>query len=233
VTIPRIAAYRVPPPEQWPHSRVSFQLEPGRAALLVHDLQEYFLDFYDRSVEPLVTLQRNVQSLLSAFRAAGSPVVYTGQPARQQPAERGLLGAMWGSGICAAPHRTGIEPSLAPAQGESVLSKVRYSAFQRTTLEQQLREAQCSQLVVCGVYAHIGCLTTAVEAFMKDFEVFFVGDAMADFSEDDHRLALRHVANCCGTLLPCQSAVATLQAGRLSSASSAGGLARGATPLSR
>lgn len=210
MTIPRIAPYPVPPADEWPGSRTAFRLDPGRAALLVHDLQEYFLDFYDRSAEPLLTLQVNVRRLLAACRAASIPVVYTGQPGKQQPEERGLLGSMWGDGICAAPHRTGIEPSLSPAPDELVLRKFRYSAFQRTALESLLRSRGRSQLVVCGVYAHIGCLATAVEAFMRDFEVFFVGDAMADFSEEHHRLALTHVANCCGTLLSSQTLVERL-----------------------
>lgn len=42
------------------------------------------------------------------------------------------------------------------------------------------------QLVICGVYGHIGCLTTALDSFMRDFETFVVGDAIADFSAEDH-----------------------------------------------
>jgi hypothetical protein len=39
---------------------------------------------------------------------------------------------------------------------------------------------------VCGVFAHIGCLLTAADAFSLDFETFLLADAVADFSLSDH-----------------------------------------------
>jgi bifunctional isochorismate lyase/aryl carrier protein len=82
-----------------------------------------------------------------------------------------------------------------------VLTKHRYSAFQRSNLETLMRARGRDQLVICGVYAHIGCMATAVEAFQRDIEAFFVADALADYSREKHDMALQWVAATCGVPL--------------------------------
>ena len=87
---------------------------------------------------------------------------------------------------------------LRPQPGDIVLTKHRYSAFQRSNLEPLLRARKRDQLIVCGVFAHIGCLMTVGDAFQRDIEPFLVADAVADFSREMHDFAVRYVADCCG-----------------------------------
>ncbi|MFI9121224.1 isochorismatase family protein [Streptomyces bikiniensis] len=48
--------------------------------------------------------------------------------------------------------------------------------------------------MTCGVYAHLGVLPTAADAFMNDVQPFVVADAVADHSAEEHGMALRWAA---------------------------------------
>ncbi len=208
MSLPKITPYTLP--HTLPTHRVDWPFEPARAALLVHDLQDYFLDAYQRDAEPVPQMLANTRRLLAAARAAGMPVFYTAQPAQQGSAERGLLNAMWGPGVTTRPARAAICSEVTPLDGEVVLTKWRYSAFQRSDFADQLRALQRDQLIVCGVYAHIGCLMTACDAFMRDIEPFLVADAVADFSLREHQLAMDYVAQRCGRVVSTDSLLAAL-----------------------
>ncbi len=147
---------------------------------------------------------------------AGDPGVLH-RPARPAgPADRGLLTEFWGDGIGAVidadPQAADIVPALAPAEADTVLVKWRYSAFQRSTFAEQLAALGRDQLLITGVYAHIGLQATAVEAFMRDVQPFLVADAVADFSRERHDQACAYVAQRCGAVTTTADALAALSA---------------------
>ncbi|QFZ24652.1 isochorismatase family protein [Saccharothrix syringae] len=197
-----------------PAGRVAWRPDPARAALLVHDAQRYFLAPYRGA--PLPEMVANTAALIAVARERGIPVFYTAQPARPEAADRGLLTEFWGPGIGgvidADPAAADIVTELAPAPGDTVLTKWRYSAFQRSTFGEQLDELGRDQLLITGVYAHIGCLATAVEAFMRDVRPFLVSDAVADFSRERHDQACEYVAQRCGAVTTTADALAALSA---------------------
>ncbi|WP_286009966.1 isochorismatase family protein [Larsenimonas salina] len=198
MTIPAIASYPMPSAADQPDNRVDWQVEPDRAVLLIHDMQEYFLNKFDRSQAPIPALIENIAALRAIADRAGIPVVYTAQPTDQPDDDRALLNDFWGPGLPAAPEQAPVVDRLAPSAKDTVLTKWRYSAFQRSPLRDMMREQGRDQLIVTGVYAHIGCLASALEAFMQDVQPFFVLDALADFSLEEHLMATSYVAKRCG-----------------------------------
>ncbi len=178
-------------------NKAAWQVESSKAVLLIHDVQQYFMEFYNRTEEPYSTLVKNIQSLKLMCKSQGIPVVYTAQPAKQQAKDRALLTDFWGDGVQDEMVTKIIDP-LTPEKEDSVFTKWRYSAFQRTPLHGYMKERGRSQLIICGVYAHIGILATALEAFMTDIQAFVIKDAVADFSEQDHLFAMKYIAGRCG-----------------------------------
>lgn len=196
--LPRIAAYPLPQAEEVPAPRGPWQPEPARMALLVHDMQNYFIGAFPAGQSPISPVIANIARLAAAARARGIPVFYTAQEGNQDRRDRGLQADLWGPGMRRDPDQQGIHPDLTPEPGDFVLVKHRYSAFQRSNLEQLLRVRGRDQLIVTGIYAHIGCLMSASEAFQRDIVPFFVADAVADYSREEHDMALRWVAGRCG-----------------------------------
>lgn len=211
LAIPQIEPYEIPSRPEG--DRVDWRLDPDRAVLLVHDMQEYFLRAYSPTAEPITTVVPAIAALCDASRAAGVPVVYSAQPGSQHRLQRGLLADFWGSGMAAGPDTEIIGP-LRPRPDDVVLTKWRYSAFQRTELRQVLARAGRDQIIVTGVYAHMGCQVTAVEAFMEDVQPFLVRDAVADFSRAEHEQALAYVAKRCGCVADVTEVMKSLESVR-------------------
>lgn len=203
-SIPGIPAYDMPSEAELPVSRAPWTLAPERAALLIHDMQKYFLRPFGDSPEPLGSLVRNIAALADAARKAGLPVFYTAQEGNQDRRDRGLQAEFWGPGMSRAPEHQDIISELTPETGDFVLVKHRYSAFQRSNMETLMRVRGRDQLIICGVYAHIGCQLTAAEAFQRDIEPLFVADALGDFSRDKHIAAINWAAATCARVVSTQ-----------------------------
>ncbi|QAU23012.1 isochorismatase family protein [Dyella sp. M7H15-1] len=202
MAIPKIPHYDAPTDVALSRSPLPWKLDVRRAALLVHDMQNYFLRPYEsaRFVHGIID---NIVAIRRLCHELNVPVYYTAQPGGQSKEHRGLLLDFWGAGMPQDDEATAIVPGLEPVPGvDQILVKHRYSAFARSDLLQRLRQAGRSQLVICGVYAHIGCMVTATDAFMADIQPFFVADALGDFSLAHHEMALRLVAHCSGRVLP-------------------------------
>ncbi|HAV4777456.1 TPA: isochorismatase family protein, partial [Acinetobacter baumannii] len=112
MSIPKIASYSMPQAHEFTPNKTNWPLHTSRAVLLVHDMQQYFLDFYDLTQEPIPELIQNTKALIDAARQSNIPVVYTAQPGNQSPEYRQLLTDFWGPGLKDEPSITQIFPKI-------------------------------------------------------------------------------------------------------------------------
>jgi len=194
-----IAPYPLPGEECVAYNKISWPLNTDRMVLLVHDMQNYWVDLF---AEP-GPLLANVAALVSGFRDARMPVFFCRGERAKSRFERGLGLTVWGDGLNAA-HVTDrdceIIDALAPRADEYVIHKPRHSAFFDTELEPTLRKMNRDQVIVCGVFAHHGVMVSCIDGYMRNFQMTMVADALGDYSEFEHRMALQYVAQMCGSV---------------------------------
>ena len=187
-----------------------WNLQTPGTALLVHDMQRYFLKKFDMHADPMRTALANIESLVDCARGLDLPVFYSAQPGAMTPAQRGLLSDFWGDGMSLSQSDRAIWPSISPHDEAEIVTKWRYSALYKNDLEEKLVKLGVKQLVLVGVYAHVGILSTAIDAYTRDLKVFILSDAVADFSATDHLLGLDIAKRVCSVVCSTTTAIALL-----------------------
>jgi isochorismate hydrolase len=176
---------------------VRWSLDPDRAALLIHDLQDYFVRGFSESAASEIL--DKAKSLRRAFYAVGAPVALSHQSGTMTVKERGLMVDFWGDGLSA--DEAAWLPSLTPQPSDWLLDKRRYSAFYKTQLLPLLNSSGRDQLAICGVFGHVGILSTAIDAFSHNIQAFIMADAIGDFSDADHRRTLTQASRTCARVI--------------------------------
>ena len=174
-------------------SRKPFELELDKAALLVLDMQNYFIDRNSNAHVPSAgTIILPVNKLISFMYERGRPVIFTKHITSDEPHD--LMKKMWKDNIPDEEHISGIINHIDSSKG-IVLTKNFYSAFRKTGLNKLLKELGVEQLIITGVMTHLCCETTARDAFSRYFEVFFVIDGTATYTEELHVGTLRSISH--------------------------------------
>ena len=180
------------------------------AALLVVDMQNAFIHPDGPIYLPAgAAIVDKVATVAHAFRAAGRPVFYTRHAEDPAGGNAGLMATWWdGSSPQEGTWEAAVFEGLAPQPGDVVIPKIRYNAFIATDLEQRLREARIEDLAITGVMANLCCESTAREAFMRDYRVFFAADGTAAPSLAFHRASLLNLAYGFAHVLTCDDLAA-------------------------
>lgn len=177
------------------HNKAHLQIKMERAALLVIDMQRFFLD----PASPSYTcggaaILPNLKKLIGRFREARRPVIFTRHVHHPDGIDAGIMGWWW-EGMCKEGSlESEIHPDLAPLALEKVVLKHRYSAFYNTDLEVILRCLKVEDLVICGIMTNMCCESTARDAYMRDYRVFFPADGTGSVNEEMHVASLLNLA---------------------------------------
>lgn len=178
-----------------PHNRHKMTLNARKTALLVIDMQHFFLDpdgaGFTAGGPAIIP---NVSRILQEFRRCRRPVIYTAHVHDPQGSDAGILGWWWDEACLEGTAEAQIHPVLAPLPGEKVVYKHRYSAFFGTDLDIVLRCLGIQDLVITGVMTNLCCESTARDAYFRDYRVFFVLDGTGSVNEEFHLGSLRNLA---------------------------------------
>jgi nicotinamidase-related amidase len=161
-----------------------------KSALLIADMIHDFVDpegkLYVPGIEVII---EPLASLIDEARGKGIPVIYVNDAHDVDDEEF----AQW------PPHAIGGSPGaqvierLAPAEGDHVLEKKRYSAFYGTGLEELLERLGVEHLVVTGTVTNICVLVSSIEGLMRGYHVTVPRNAVHALSQRDNDIALDQI----------------------------------------
>lgn len=178
-----------------PFNEHRMTLSPERTALMVVDMQEFFLD----PDSPTFTcgglaILDNVRGLIDRFRSAGLPVLFTQHVHHPDGMDAGIMGWWW-EGMCLeGSPESEIHESISPLPDEKVIPKHRYSAFYNTDLETVLRVLKLEDLVISGVMTNMCVESTTRDAYYRDYRVLLPADATGSINEEMHVASLLNLA---------------------------------------
>ena len=178
----------------------AFELQPGRCALVVIDMQRDFVEpggfgaSLGNDVTRLQAAVEPIARLLAAWRRRGWPVLHTRECHRPDlsdcpPAKRdrgkpslriGDPGPM-GRLLVAGEPGAEIIPALAPWGGEWVIDKPGKGMFWATGLHERLQAAGITQLLFTGVTTEVCVQTSLREANDRGYECLLVEDATESY----------------------------------------------------
>jgi nicotinamidase-related amidase len=159
---------------------VDFLVDPRKLALVNVDLQNVFVEGTPVSPADGLEVVARVNKLAAACREAGVLVIHTAHVTRPDGSNVGVMGELIpptregmiakGSFPAAFHKDLKIDPT------DIVLEKPRYGAFHGTDLELILRSRGIDSVIITGIHTNVCAETTAREAAVRDFRVFFLSD---------------------------------------------------------
>ena len=175
-------------------------LDPAKAAILVVDVQNDFCHPAGSAgkagidTSAAMAMIPRLQSLLDAAREVGTKVIFiqtihtdetdsSSWIGRHDPPRRNCRKDTWGAEFTV----------VAPQPGEPVVNKHRYSAFIHTRLESVLHTYKIETLLMTGVATNVCVESTARDGYMLDFNIVFVGDCSAAYSQTLHDATLENM----------------------------------------
>jgi isochorismate hydrolase len=179
-------------------------MDPRHTALLVIDMQNYF----HQIVQPIL---KNLLKVIQSCRQKGLPTIFTQHGHTDPPSDGGVLGEWWGEVILHGTEDWKFIPEMKIGSKDIVLPKKRYSAFYETDLEKILRSKGIQDLIISGVMTNLCCETTARDAFMRDYRVFFLIDGTSTGKDDHHLATLKNLGFGFAYLITCDELIQNLK----------------------
>jgi ureidoacrylate peracid hydrolase len=177
-------------------------IDPRRTALLVIDMQNYFVKPGHQSEVPLAReIVPNINRLAAELRRRGGHVVWirnTTADTREswsnyhdylqtpERSERRLKSMEIGADGYEYWHLNDIRPE------DAQVTKKRYSAFLQgsSDIERHLRDRGIDTVLITGTATNVCCESSARDAMMCNFKTIMVSDGLATQTDEEHNASL-------------------------------------------
>ena len=170
-------------------------------ALIVVDMQNGFCHpegSFSRiglGLEGAEAAVKNAAVAVEQARRAGIPVIFTRHLYRLGSADQGpalirTSPALMANGLASGSWDADVVAELDCRPDDLKVDKVRFDAFQWTSLEHLLRGLAVTNLMVCGVVTNLCVETTVRSAFMRDLPVTLIEDCCAAKTSRLHELSI-------------------------------------------
>lgn len=170
-------------------------MDKQRTALVLIDLQKES----KFGIDDIASITSRTQSLISACREEGMPVIYTRHINREDAV--GLAGGepVDDSGkplyYASDSENKEVLDGIQPQEGDIVIDKYRWSGFYQTPLDIMLKSLNVDHLIIGGLVTD-GCLmTTVFDGYFRDYNIHLVKDICNTSSEGAHMASLLIMAN--------------------------------------
>ena len=166
-------------------------IDPVRTAMIVVDMQNDFVAEGAPMETPAArAMVPKLAAALTLCREAAIRVIFTAHVHRRDGSDMGLFDDMHPpianrAALVDGTPGVKIYPALAPAPGEHVIKKHRYSGFFGTDLDIVLREWGIDTVIISGTTTENCCLATARDAMFRNYRVVFLSDATATYDYPD------------------------------------------------
>jgi nicotinamidase-related amidase len=190
-----------------------YAFDPAHAALVLIDMQRDFVEpggfgeTLGNDVSQLRAVIPPLQAVLAAAREAGITVIHTREghkpdlsdcpPAKLNRGEPALrIGDPGPKGriLIRGEYGHDIIDELAPADGELVIDKPGKGSFYATGLDETLRDAGITSLIVTGVTTEVCVHTTVREANDRGYECLVLSDCVGSYFPEFQRYGLEMIA---------------------------------------
>lgn len=156
----------------------------SRSALVVTDMQHYFLDADSHAFIPsALAIFPKIQLLINFFRQRDLPVIFTRHVNTMEDAAS--MASWWKDLIAPGSPESRIIEGLA-LNNDTIIEKNQYDAFHESPLEGILKEKGAEHLVIAGVMTNLCCETTLREAFVRGYLPVMPVDATATYNRHLH-----------------------------------------------
>ncbi|WP_092796947.1 MULTISPECIES: isochorismatase family protein [unclassified Janthinobacterium] len=168
-------------------------IDPTITALVLIDLQQSNVarELAPHSAQQVVA---HSAQLAEAMRQRGGTVVYVRVLIKELlPLSADVALSRPASAPPLPENATDLVPEAGCQEGDIVIAKRQWGAFQGTDLEQQLRRRGITTLVLAGIATNFGIESTARAATDLGYAVVFADDAMSSLRADLHEFSIKNI----------------------------------------